>query len=242
VDQRVSRDLEVSTVAGSLENLVWPGDSVELRWQDGDLPGILLVRCRPDEFGRGDPVSEGVVAVIDAKDGSTHTLAIHEGLWQSYLKREYDEHLAQRMEGDVALSDSEGEVLRYMVILAVKVLAYASVARHAPALLTTRGEQKEAGIHPKHAPIGRTFVVRYLPRVTRESDTVAGESEGSGGSHRFLGRAGHVRYYAAERYKNVRGTWQWLPPIAPPEGVQVTYRVRQAPADAVPVLPGKILS
>ena len=97
-------------------------------------------------------------------------------------------------------------------------------------------EKKAAGLHPKHIPDNPCFSVRTLPRVIRDGD--ASPAEGTGDKHRFLGRAGHIRFYEAERYIKMRGQWQWLPPIPPPDGIEITYKIvsRNGPATEETVL------
>lgn len=228
VDLRVSQELEVSSVTGSIKHLSLPAEMMEMRFQDPDLPA-MLVGTVTDHIG-----DTGLVFIAQGVDGATHTLAITDEMWTAYCRNEYDCTMAQKISYDMPIEPCDVENMRYMAMLCVKVLAYGSCPRHAPALLSCRSEIKDAGIHPKHVSPGqKCYAVRYLPRVNRLHAEV--ETHESGATHRFLGRAGHIRYYAAERYVNVKGTWQWLPPIPPPEGVKITYKVRLAPAQSEPI-------
>lgn len=217
VDQRVSRDLELSAIVGDLAHLVWPAESLEIRFQDPGLPAIIACSGGVKD-GLGAP---GVAFVIDAKNGETITTALRESLWKRYTSGDYDSLKSP----EEPMGPGESVAMRYMAVLAIKVLAYASIPQHAPALLSTKADRKEAGLHPKHAHPGqKTLCIRYLPHVIRPK---APAGEPTGLTHQFMGRAGVLRFYKDERYINMRGKWQWLPPIHPPEGVTVIYRVRK---------------
>jgi hypothetical protein len=66
--------------------------------------------------------------------------------------------------------------------------------------------------------------VIYLPEVKREKREA---KESQGGKHKFLGRRGVMRYYAHERYVNMQGKWQYIPPVRGPNGEipKVLYKV-----------------
>jgi hypothetical protein len=227
VDERVSRDLEISSIAGSLANLSWPAPSIEMRFQDPGLPSILL--C-PD-VGRGTEEAAVAFCATD-KDGACLSLALPERLWQDYIKGDVEPHMAHRVEEDIDLEAGEAAAMRYLATLAIKVIAYSSVPQHKPVRIETRAEMKEAGLHPKHvvvpthptyiSPKRKAFVVRYLPRVIRPHI-----ERGNGAKHRtFMGRAGHIRYFTSDYWKNVKGQWRMIAPIPPPEGVNIVYKVR----------------
>lgn len=223
VDERVSRDLEISTVVGDLSRLAWPSACMELRFSDSTLPTIVLVRMSGEKMG--DKNESGVLFACDMKDGGTLTLSLPDRIWQSYVDGQYQDSMDAAMIYDEAMNDDEAQALRYMAMLAIKVVAYASVPQYAPQLLSSKAEWKNAGVHPKHVLENQKVLsVRYLPHLIRENKQSANTGEGT---HKFLGRAGHIRYYESERYVNVRGQWQWLPPIPPPEGVKVIYKVRK---------------
>jgi hypothetical protein len=222
VDSRVSRDLEITNVIGDLSKLIWPGDTLEMRFMDPALPTVLIVN-QLNETGQ----RHGMAFLVDAVDNASMTLSINPKDWQSLIEGQYKENMVPRTKEDMPLDDQETEAIRYMALLAIKVLAYSSIPQHKPALLTTKTERKEAGFHPKRImPKDKTFVVKYLPRVIRDREEFP-ISEPTGKTHRFLGRAGVLRFYENERYINVRGTWQFLPPIPPPDGVEVIVKIRK---------------
>ncbi len=221
VDERVSRDLEISSVIGSLDNIAWPADCLEIRFQDKALPSVIVLNQLHYEDRKG------VAFLIDAKDGASITLSLDPERWKALINNDYKEQMKPVMALDLALDDKENDAIRYMALLTMKVLAYSSIPQHKPILATTREERKAAGIHPKH-PIPKTdklFSIRYLPRIIREKEEK--ESVSTGKTHKFLGRGGVLRYYSDERYVNMRGTWQWLPPIPPPEGIKITVKIRK---------------
>lgn len=221
VDDGVSRDLEVSRVIGNLENLAWPAEIMEMRFKDPDLPAVIV--C-PE--GGESSTGERVVAFgASNKEGAMMTLALPESKWQEYVLSQDNPAMEAVLSSDLKLDDGEGMAMRYMAMLAIKVIAYSSVPAHKPTKLTTRAERKAAGLHPKHVREGEVaYSVRYLPRIIRPAKG-AGEAPG-GHSRTFLGRAGHIRYFRSDFYKNLKGQWQWMPPIPPPEGVRVTYKIR----------------
>jgi hypothetical protein len=237
VDQRVSRDLEISTVAGDLSRLAFPAAQMEVRFADPDLPAILL--CRIDNTSvihKGMKMEDGMTLAnkgilfsADTKSGATLTLALPDTLWPQYVSGQWSEDMRPKISQDMVMEDEEAACMKYLALLAVKVLAYASCSHLAPTLVTTKAEKKAAGIHPKHVlPHQKTFVVRYLPHVIREKPEIAEAHEPSGKTRRFMGRAGRVVFYEHERYTRMRGVWQWQAPIAPPDGVRIIYRVRKA--------------
>jgi len=228
VDHRVSLDLEITKVVGELNKIVFPARAMEIRFADPDLPAMLVGRVDKGQLmENGEVVPDaGVVFAADAKDGATLTLSIPDSIWPKYVQGQYNEHMNAFTQFDQTMENDEAEMMRYMTMLAVKVLAFASVPQLGPKLLTTKAEKKEAGLHPKHIKATqKIYSVRYLPHVYREKVEVAHDS--SGKTRQFLGRAGTIRFYKDERYVNMKGQWQFIPPIPPPKGIAIIYKVRK---------------
>lgn len=224
VEKALSRDLETSKVSGSLDSLIWPSEALHIVFEDETLPSIL-VHKRDNIYHSGRPLSSGVCVVIRMKDGSDSGILLGNAEWENYCNGPLSSEVAPSI-GEMELSSTEESAIRYMVVLAAKVLAYASIPRHVPVRLTTHEEKKKAGVHPRQQTFATTLLYRHLPRIVRDPvEETEGGSDGS--THRFMGRAGHLRLYSHERYKEMKGQWQWIPPIPPPEGIQVVYKVRK---------------
>jgi hypothetical protein len=226
-DKDLSRDLEVSTLSCAPENLVWPAPTMWLMFADEGLPCCLLSKRFVRE-ARPELSSDGFSLVLWNKDGAANGVLIGAKAFAEYITGDYEMRRSIGV-GDVEMPDDEAVAVRYMASLAAKVLAYASIPKHAPLKIATRSEKKSAGIHPAIQGPSPALLVRHLPRVIRDTDRT---TQAGFGAHSFYGRAGHIRHYEAERYTNVKGTWQWIAPIPPPDGVQVQYRVRKVKATA----------
>lgn len=216
-DLALSRDLELSRVTGTIDALAWPATSLHITFQDTDLPSCILSRRAVGERG-----NYGFSMLMEGKDGTHSCVLIGQAEWDRFIGGE--DFGENPVGGDVRLSIDEFAAVHYMAALCAKVLAYASIPRHAETLLRSRAEKKSAGIHPSQQNATPAILVRHLPRIVSDNNRV---SETSAGSHAFLGRAGHLRLYSDPRYRNMQGKWQWIPPIPPPEGVRVIYKVRK---------------
>jgi hypothetical protein len=218
VDKRVSRDLELTVTEKGLVDVPLLGTSLLFKWADTALPEILL-KLRRDDEGRF-----WIHAAMDFR----HSAKPDRFAYYLYTVsgKRADEIFDPNFEvstGDV--EENDRECSKYLVRLAFMVMAYASIPAHKPKPVLSRQEAKELGIHPKHIH-GPIVSVRHLPKVIRD-ETSGGPAETTGREREFKGRAGVLRYYKDDRYVNVRGTWQLLPPIVPPEGVKVIYRIRK---------------
>jgi hypothetical protein len=65
-----------------------------------------------------------------------------------------------------------------------------------------------------------------LPEIKKERSK---ESEPSGRTHNFYGRRGVLRYYKDDRYVNMKGKYQYIPPILGPNGEipKALFKVRK---------------
>jgi hypothetical protein len=224
VDAGVSRDLELSTATGAmLPDIPRLASCMLFKWQDTTLPELLLY------IGAADGGKIGVFGTIDsierASDGTPAGLFFHfgESDFPQFMADDITAEPEIAVKDLVSLSKEEDQAVRYVMRLALKTLAYAAIPQHKPTLLASRAEIKAAGIHPKHV-LRPAYRVKYLPRIIRPRE----DSENAQGSPTaFLGRSGHLRLYKDDRYTNMRGKWQWIPPIEPPDGVKVVFKIRK---------------
>ncbi len=216
VDNNVSRDLEISKAVGDLQHIVWPANSIEMRFSDIGLPTVIL----NNEIRNNE---QCISAVIDRKDGSDMVLRINQSVWKKYSAGDLDGFT----NNSIGYETESVSVLRYMTVLAIKTLAYASVPHHKPSLINTKAEKKQAGIHPKQIrDVDKVYVVRYLPRIIRDKAD-DGMSNSTDEKRQFFGRAGCIRFYESDRYVNMKGQWQWIAPIPPPDGVKIIIKIRK---------------
>jgi hypothetical protein len=210
-------------VVGELKQLVWPATCLEMRFNDPALPAIIACPTA----GQTLQGEKAYAFLMSGKDWSAQTLALPESKWKVWIEGQENPSMDHFVAGDQDLNKDEELAMKYMVTLAIKVIAYASVPKHAPIQVKTREERKSVGIHPKHFESRgeKVLAVRYLPRIIRDEKPEEGESSNT--QRRFMGRAGHIRFYSSDFYKNVKGQWQWIAPIPPPEGIKVIYRIRQ---------------
>lgn len=228
VEHTLSADLEASSICGDLDSIAWPALALHVVFEDNSLPSFIAQKRNVKVDG--GKIEGGVCLSLRFKDGSNIGMIIGNSEWRSFC--EGAEILSSYSAGRRGLWDEaepnrrEMDVVRYMAALLAKVLAYASIPRFAPTKLLTRAEKKAAGIHPNQQVSAPTLLLRHLPRVIKDAD-VTPATGSIGDAHRFMGRAGHLRHYQAERYKAMKGQWQWIPPIPPPEGIKVVYKVRK---------------
>jgi hypothetical protein len=223
VDHDLSKSLEASVAQAEITDVVWPAAALEIRWRDESLPAIAAVNSCGEEpyFEITEPGGYGCGAKLKASE------------WSHEIKRDIAFSSTTPEHVKTTIGQKGFEALRYMRTLAMKVLCYASIPRCLPTELKTRNERKAAGIHPNSIyPTTRTLSLRSLPAVISPRPN---PSEATGKSHRFFGRVGHLRCFSADRYKAAKGTWRWFPPIPPPEGIKVVYRVRSAPPQSTPI-------
>jgi hypothetical protein len=259
VQESLSRDLEVSGLMKDVSKVVWPAPAIQMVFEDPSLPSVFLSRsengvyytvgypwkerhwwrCEFFEFAGWELFSNtrdnGFIQSYPFDEGCCNQAFEHKA-FKSYYDQDDphgdDDSDGCLPDGYIKMTEDTGS---YVAALAMKVLAYASIPQHAPLALKTRNEKKVAGIHPRQQTDRPALLIRSLPRIIR--DTPTEDSNPTGKTHRFFGRAGHLRFYESDRFKNMKGQWQWMPPIPPPEGIQVVYRVRKvrniAPAPAL---------
>jgi len=223
VDKSVSGDLEISTSNFSLMDVAWPAPYLRIVWEDKALPECLALKAIVDS-------APGAVFLFGTNDKCMYSIAISAQNWEEWQEGEYrlDGHPLEPLI-DKEASEGESAAGKYVAGIVLKVLGFASTVYHVKERAISREERKNAMLHPRHDQRHiPAFIIRHLPRVVAEK-TEHPLNEGC--THLFLGRRGHLRTYRNERYKNVRGTIQWIPPIPPPHGVKVIYRVHRVRQD-----------
>lgn len=239
VDREVSARLEVASASFGLFDVPLLADAMLVSWEDAKLPEAFVFSWEEGialSLSSKHPAAiERTNAWVKAKTGKDVNMFVTPKFTgfpsliyvkRSVLHRDIPlEKIRENATFAMAPEAAERTGLLYLLGLVLKVLAYAAIPIHKPKQLVTRAEVKAAGVHPNrwHRPVQR---VVYVPRVI---SSAAKEKIGEGiGESQFLGRAGHIRYYSHERYVNLRGKWQWMPPIEPPAGIKTVYVVRSA--------------
>ena len=235
VSKEVSRAMETSRMVDALfENIPFIASSMEFVWEDADLPNCIFSKTiRPD-------VGEAAVTLFDSKynyndkrKGSTVVVCTPLRELALFVREDYEVKKAGVDEGFIQRPEYDGAV-KYMTSLCLRVLAYAAVPQVKQAIEypKTRAERKQAGVwrDQQELPPGGIIHLRNLPRVVREVGDVEPSAGDAGSRRSFLGRLGHIRYFKSERFSEaVRGTWKWIAPVMPPEGVKLVYQVSAKP-------------
>lgn len=220
VNQEVSNALELSFAGKELTEINWPHNCARILWEDQSLPEVIVSRTEDDKL---------LLIVLPHQDGDETELCYH--VTMSALKEFLLTGNWSCETGDAAGSS----ISEYMTILWLKVVAYMQTEHFVVSSASSKSEKKLLGFHPKHYTKESIQVVRFAPSLHKITENI--KSSGTDGSkHSFYGRAGHIRRYRANRYTNMRGRWQWIPPIIPPKGISVKYVVRK-PKDALAALP-----
>lgn len=244
VEKRLSRDLEVSSLVGDVSKIIWPDTCFEVKFEDPELPSILFTKESVSEDD-GTPVNYRYLIgyCLVERDTEIHRIGrFNSDEWKAHVQQDAEMLFVYPDEPDdpplcpsdfteeeKRIDEEKCEAEMYIIGLCLKAIAYSSIPQFAPSKLLTRKEKKEAGIHPFHQTEKPAFIIRHLPRVLRigTSPDIEGNPSNDSSTHRFYGRAGHIRFYENERFKNMKGKWQWIPPIQPPEGIKVIYQVHK---------------
>jgi hypothetical protein len=235
VEECVSRDLSFSDMEHvGIENVPFPRESLEFFFEDSNLPTILCYRgtLRNQAMGLGldlvhcndsEADNDSINFWVEGHAGAGMAFRASSHNWNEMLGASNSE--VQDLKGSIAFADEEWEQLKIAFRLCIKVLAYASIPRMAPKIVSKKALKHGGRPHVKGRPQTEILKVVYLPEITRERQ----ESEKLGGKHAFRGRRGVLRFYKHERYKNMKGKYQYLPPLLGPNGElpKVLYKVRK---------------
>ena len=237
VSKEVSGAMEASRMSDAVfDDVPFLAPSIEFIWEDPALPNCIISNSLTDD---ADVVLSILLTLKQhysaKKKGSIVCVSIPDGELKAFMQDDIDPARFDREDRfDAKTLSSNTHAIRYMISLCLRVLAYAAVPQVKQAIErpVTRKERKKVGVFRDHTelPPGGITHLRNLPRVVREAGD-AEPSVGDAGSRRsFLGRLGHIRYFKSERFSEaVRGTWKWIAPVMPPEGVKLVYQVSAKP-------------
>ena len=238
VEKRVSDDLR-NTELGNFRfnDLAWPCGSIEMYFEDPRLPSVLIQRRTHAEF------------LVEIKDlpviPHLHNPDLKDAVFVRILVQDKDTAMQLNlstemidawavtggsiptMAGGYAEFDAEeSQGLHALVVLAYKVLVYASIPQLAPKPVTKNDLHYGGRPGVKGRPARPMLKVVDLPRQYRTAkETATRESKG----HAFRGRHGHFHSFRAERFVNKKGSTDYWPPVLGPDGTlpKIKYRVRK---------------
>jgi len=242
VDQSVSNDLEMTDMDMlTMEEVPFPSSSIEFYFEDPSIPTVLAYRGTliemTEKLGITDlkwaknPNNDGSVSDVESvnfwvekknwKGGMAFRARAHN--WNEMMKAEAGADI-ERLAGSVQWTDEEWLYLRNLYRMCIKVLAYASVP-HLSKKVTKKGLPRQGKPGVKGRPNNNIFRVVYLPEIHKGSSP-AGNNERK---HDFKGRRGFIRTYRNDRYVNMKGKIQYIPPVPGPNGEipRSVYKVRK---------------
>jgi hypothetical protein len=223
VAKEVSDDM-VLTDMGDLQfsDVAWPAESVEVFFEDPTLPTILVSKASNGEIERliegftitgGVKEEERVISRIDKKGGYVLINNLKESLWNELFIRGESMHIR----GGLKLEPSEEKAMAFMLRLAFKVFAYASLPKYVPEKIVspiTRSMGGKSGYKGRpHRPAMR---VVYLPAVhTARKDDQARDNTDETVSYVVVphDRRGYFRIYRHDRFKHMKGKRQFIAPV-----------------------------
>lgn len=236
VSKAVSDDLQMSDIdETNFAALAWPHDVLEFYFEDPMLPTFLFhrreyganLRLLKDYTGhdvtqlfeaagdRGDSVYDLVVCRDNGVSAAciTLTASVIDGAVAAGFLEKHAGHMLADGQHDV----DEGNALLRLLLLAYKVLLFASSEGCAPQRSTTKPTRAEGGKPGfKNRPVRPRMKVVYLPAHRKERKKQAAEV--SSKSHAFNGRRGHWRVYQADRYVRMKGRRVFIYPVADANG------------------------
>lgn len=232
VEKSVSDDLSVASVGNvKFSDISWPSVSMEVYFEDPEIPSILIQRVRPEIIAKTTSDFGWKIRYIKEEFDQINVMTQDKNSHGMYVQFETDEFDAWLtgsgpkpvMEMDT-LTILQANGLRDLVMLAYKVLLYASVPQLAPKKVTNRDLHHGGKSGVKGRAARPMFHVIDLPRQYREQK----ESVTRGGTRKFRGRHGHFHHYRAGRFVNKQGTFDYWPPVLGPDGTlpKIKYRVK----------------
>ena len=240
VDKAVSSDLSLTDMDHvGPGDVPFPQESLEFFFEDPNLPTVLVYRGSmneqlkrlkvEDEVGIGsrqsplDYDTDSINFWCETATGGGMAFRARAHNWDEMMSAN-DAGEIEKLKGSVAFDNTEWPQLRDLYKLCIKVLAYASIPHLAPRVV---GKKDIPTGRPncKGRPATKIYRVVYLPEVSRGG----GEATGDGQRHEFKGRRGHMRFYSSKRYTNMKGKFQYIPPVLGPNGEmpKTIYKVRK---------------
>lgn len=240
VTKDVSDDLQASDLDPDevcFEEVDWPGDRLEVYFEDPSIPTFLAARSTDQQQHEGLEKALGRKIACDDRAREVFAKAEtfislqaedHEGSMISVTYRPADidrfvrgdelpEHKLPSSPVATGMSDAEREEMKNLAMLLFKVLLFASSEGHTIRRTRDRPTKKQGGKPGfKNRPVTDRLIVEYLPRHLAEKKQAA-ETERKQ-HHQFLGRRGHWRRFRSARFVNVQGQRRFIYPIPGPDG------------------------
>lgn len=239
VSKEVSDDLQAASITDyDFAGLEWPRHTLEIVFEDPQLPSLLTQRLSQDSMqdrmaellqgtsGKNITVSIGdtprdqmfTTILAECPDSSVASVTYPDAYMDELAVADElpnEEHVGNAIDYDMV--EGEKREIQKMVILFYKLMLFTSSEGCAPTSTTALPTKKQGGKPGfKHRPKTDRFIVEYLPRHHTERKKQA--SEAGEGKHEFRGRRGHWRTYKAARYKKMQGKRQFIFPIPGPDG------------------------
>lgn len=231
-DDLLSSDIDVTDFAA----LEWPHNVLEFYFEDPAIPTFLFHKRKHGDnlqllrdltghditnLFRSDSPSEYVYDFVVCRDNgvSASTLILTDETIDDLCKSDFIEKYADIFaeNPDVDDRDAVHNAATQLVLLAYKVLLFASSEGCAPQRVTTKPTKAEGGKPGfNNRPNRPRMKVVYLPAHRKERKKQAAEV--SGKSHAFNGRRGHWRVYQADRYVRMKGRRVFIYPVPDADG------------------------
>lgn len=225
VSKTVSDDLlDCDFKDAHIENIPWMAPAIELYFEDPYLPTILVGKITPTELAKLFPhiditlkAPEYISAAMQSGQGiesSVQTLQLRPEMYKDFLEEGKVAPMVDTGIFSLAATSLDNRMMSYMLHLALKVFAFASIERYKPTLLTRKQMifGGKPGVHNR--PEKKSVRVHYLPKIVYQRNKNA---EPSGETREFHGRRRHIRWYHSDRYVNKKGHWDLIEPIADPK-------------------------
>jgi hypothetical protein len=242
VDRAVTDDLSMTDMDHvGIEDVPFYRDSLEFYFEDPKLPTVLAYRGTMSKIAKRLAVDnlwvvdetftdESVNFYCETPTGQGMAFRARSDNWNEMLAS--DNETLEHLDGSIRFSDEEWHNLRALFRLCIKVLAYSSIPRLSPvptAKSDTDGRKakfRTASPGVNGRPSRESVRVVYLPELAKETKS---SNDLTNRKHAFKGRRGTLRYYKHERYVNMQGKYQYIPPIPGPNGEmpKAIYKVRK---------------
>jgi hypothetical protein len=225
VSKEVSNDLLATDfdITSKIEDIPFAAPAVEVYFEDPLLPTILVMKCRPENLIKWFPQItiqlenvEYITALIqegsDIMSGQWLSLQIKPSMYSEFL----NEGKADPMKCGLfsyPLSQTDNNVMCYMLHLALKVFVFSSIPQFKPINLSRKqmhfGGKPGVKGRPERQSLGVSY--DYLPKVIYSKI-----SQPTGISKDFKGRRGHIRCLSHERFTKLKGSWIYIKPVRNP--------------------------
>lgn len=248
VEKRVTDDLMLTDLKDcKFEEMSWPARSIEFHFEDTRIGSMLIAFMDRATYAKelsediqqpvvvNDNASRHEYLMVASAQNKKHECCLclyTEFQWREALRTGRAGQMAHHSPADSNMDPEESFAHHQLVILCMKVLAYASVPQLRPVpvqphQLCRRKHDAKPGF--KGRPSRPAFRVLYLPTIIRQTPK---ETTASGSHRTFKGRRGHLRYFRSDRFTVKKGTWRFIPPVAAPvaETPHTVFKVRKISA------------